>query len=184
MSTPVLDAIFERYSCRDFLGEPLTEFEVDLLVKAALAAPSAVNRQPWHIIMCNNKNIMDELETAGMEVISADEDKGTYNRIMERGGKVFYNAPAMMLICGNSTDWAMLDSGILVENVALAAHSLGLGNVICGMMRIPLNSPKGEYFTKLLKIPNGYQFTIAILIGKANSGKEPHELDMSKVTHV
>ncbi|MCL2015716.1 MAG: nitroreductase family protein [Defluviitaleaceae bacterium] len=184
MSTPVLQAIFERNSCRDFTGEPLTKTEVDLLAKAALAAPSAVNRQPWHIIMCNDKALMDELESVAMEVVSADEDKGTYNRIMERGGKMFYNAPAMALICGDSSDWAVLDSGILVENLALAAHSLGLGNVICGMMRIPLNSPKADHFAQRLKIPAGYKFTIAILIGKANTGKEPHELDMTKVTFV
>jgi len=180
----VLKAITDRYSCRDFTGEPLTKGESDALVKAALAAPSAVNRQPWHIIMCTDKALVDEMDDAGMEVVAAEEDKSTYNRVMERGGKMFYNAPSMMVVLGDGSEWAILDSGILIENVALAAHALGLGNVICGMMRIPLSSPKGSGFKKRLKFPEGYDFAIAILVGKAKSGKEPHELDMGKVTYV
>ena len=180
----VLKAIAERNSCRDFSGEPLTKEQVDALVKAALAAPSAVNRQPWHVIMCTDKALLDEMNDVSMAKLESDEDKTTYNRVMERGGKVFYNAPAVMVILGDGSDWAVMDSGILVENVALAAHSLGLGNVICGMMRIPLESSKGEEFKKRLKFKDGYTFAIAILLGKANKGKEPHELDMTKVTYV
>ena len=180
----VLKAITDRYSCRDFTGEPVTKDQSDALVKAALAAPSAVNRQPWHVIMCTNKALIEEMDDAAMKEMAAAEDKSGYNRIMERGGKVFYNAPCMMVVASDGSDWATMDAGILVENVALAAHALGLGNVICGMARIPLNGPKGEEFQKRLKFPEGYEFGIAILIGKAKSGKEPHELDMTKVTYV
>ena len=180
----VLKNIAGRYSCRDFTGEPLSKEQVDALVKAALAAPSAVNRQPWHVIMCTDKALVDEMDAAGIAVMEASEDKTMYNRIKERGGKVFYNAPCMMVVASDGSRWAEMDAGILVENVALAAHSLGLGNVICGMAGIPLDGPKGEDFKKRLKFPDGYTFGIAILIGKAKSGKEPHELDMSKVTYV
>ena len=180
----VLKAIAERNSCRDFTGEPLTKDQTEALVKAALAAPSAMNIQPWHIVMCTDKNLVDEMNASGMEIIAADADKTTYNRIMERGGAMFYNAPAMMVVLGDDTSWSSMDCGILIENVALAAHSLGLGNVICGMMGIPLNGPKGEEYKKRLKFPNGYKFAIALLVGKAKSGKEPHEHDKNKVTYV
>ena len=180
----VLKAIADRYSCRDFTGESLTKEQVDALVKAALAAPSAVNRQPWHVIMCTDKALIDEMDDVSMKLLAAEEDKTSYNRIMDRGGKMLYNAPAMMVVASDGSDWAAMDCGILVENVALAAHALGLGNVICGMMRIPLEGANGEKYKKRLKFPDGYSFGIAILVGKAKSGKEPHELDMNKVTHV
>jgi len=179
----VLKAIMDRNSCRDFSGEALSKDQVEALVKAALAAPSAVNRQPWHIVMCTDKALIDEMNDAGMDSIASNQELN--NRIKDRGGKMFYNAPAMMVVLSDDSDWAAMDAGILVENVALASHSLGLGNVICGMMRIPLDeSPKGADFKKRLKFPEGYTFGIAILIGKANKGKEPHELDMTKVTYV
>jgi len=180
----VLKVIADRYSCRDFTGEPLTKVEVDALVKAALAAPSAVNRQPWHVIMCTDKALMDEMDDTSMKMLAAEEDKTGYNRIMDRGGKMLYNAPAMMVVASDGSDWAAMDCGILVENVALAAHALGLGNVICGMMRIPLDGPKGQEYKARLKFPDGYVFGIALLVGKAKRGKEPHELDMNKVTYV
>jgi len=179
-----LKTIAERNSCRDFSGEPLTKDQVDALVKAALAAPSAMNRQPWHIMMCTDKSLVDEMDAAAIAAMEANEDKTMYNRIKERGGKVFYNAPCMMMIAGDGSRWADLDCGILVENVALAAHALGLGNVINGMAHIPLDGDKGADFKKRLKWPDGYNFGIAILIGKANAGKVPHDLDMSKVTYV
>ncbi|MCL2422181.1 MAG: nitroreductase family protein, partial [Defluviitaleaceae bacterium] len=94
----VLKVIADRYSCRDFTGEPLTKAEVDALVKAALAAPSAVNRQPWHVIMCTDKALMDEMDDTSMKMLAAEEDKTGYNRIMDRGGKMLYNAPAMMVV--------------------------------------------------------------------------------------
>ena len=181
----VLKAIMKRNSCRDYTGKPLTAEQVDALVKAALAAPSAVNAMPWQVIMCTDKALIDEMNDAAMETMAQSEDKTVYNRIMDRGGKVFYNAPAMMVILSeDSKRWGVLDSGILVQNVALAAHSLNLGNVICGMASIPLEGPKGEDFKKRLKFKEGYTFAIAILIGEATVGKEPHELDISKVSYV
>jgi len=77
-----------------------------------------------------------------------------------------------------------MDCGILSQNVSLAAHSLGLGSVICGMARIPLNGPNGCALKKRMNFPEGFDFGIAILVGTAKSGKEPHELDFSKVSYV
>ena len=180
----VLKTISERHACRDFTGEPLTKEQIDALVKAALAAPSAINLQPWHIIMCTDKALIEEIDEVSMKILAAEEDKSTYNKFMDRGGKMLYNAPALMVVAIDGSYWSETDCGILIQNVALAAHSLGLGNVICGMRRVPFERPEGKEFMKRLKFPEGYTFGISILIGKANSGKEPHELDMGKVTYV
>ena len=77
-----------------------------------------------------------------------------------------------------------MDCGIVSENVALAAHALGLGSVICGMAGIPLSGPRGDEFKERIQFPDGYSFGIAVLIGIPNSGKEPHEHDMGKVTYI
>ena len=179
-----LKCIAERYSCRDFDGTPLTDAQVQALVEAALAAPSAMNRQPWHVIMITDKALIDEFDAAGMEVLAAQEDKSGYNRIMSRGGKIYYNAPCMVMVASDGSEFGPMDCGILSENVSLAAHSLGLGSVICGMARIPLGGPRGEEFMRRMKFPEGYVFGISILVGAANSGKAPHELDMGKVTYI
>ena len=176
--------IMERYSCRDFSAAPLSEAQIKTLIEAALASPSAMNRQPWHVIMVTDKALIDEMDAESMSILAAAEDKSGYERIKARGGKVFYNAPCMLMAASDGSDYAEMDCGILSQNVSLAAHALGLGSVICGMARIPLNGPRGDEFMKKMRFPDGYGFGIAVLIGTANSGKAPHELDTGKVTYI
>ena len=181
----VLKTIADRHTCRDFTGEPLTKDQVDTLVKAALAAPSAMNLQPWRIIVCTDKALIDEMDVEGMTHLASQEDKSIYDRMMERGGKLFYNSPSMILVLSDESKWGPFDSGVLTQNLALAAHSMGLGNCICGMARIPFETPKGDEYKKRLKFPSsGFKFCCSILVGAAKSGKEPHELDMDKVIYV
>jgi len=177
-----LKAIAERYSCRDFIDTPLTDTQVNQLVDAALAAPSAVNRQPWHLVVVRDKALIDELDAEGMSILAADEDKAAYDRMMSRGGKLFYNAPFMIFILSDGSKWGMLDSGILCQNIAIAAQSMGLASCIVGMAGIPISGPRGEEYTKRMKFPEDFEFAVGIIVGTANSGKEPHELEHSKVT--
>ena len=179
-----LKTIMARNSCRDFKGAPLTDEQVKTIVDAALAAPSAMNRQPWHIVVVTDKALIEELDADGMGIIAANEDKTTYNRMKDRGGKLLYNAPCLLYILSDGSAWAPLDCGILCQNVAIAAQSLGLSSCIVGMANMPLTGPRGDEFKKRLKFPDGYVFGIGILVGEPNTGKEPHELDLTKVTYV
>jgi len=179
-----LKTIAGRYSCRDFTGAALTDEQVKAIGEAALAAPSAMNRQPWHVIIVTDKKLIEEIDAEGMSILAAAQDKSDYMQIMERGGKMFYNAPCMVIAASDGSGFAALDCGILSQNVALAAHSLGLGSVICAKVSIPLSGPHGGELKKRLQFPDGYGFGMAILIGTAKSGKEPHELDMKKLTYI
>jgi len=180
----VIKCIKDRYSCRDFSPEPLTDEQVQTLVEAALAAPSALNRMPWHIIAVTDKALIEEMDAEAMNIAAGWDDKSTYERMISRGGKMFYDAPCLIFVASDGSEWSTLDCGIVSQNIALAAHSLGLGSVICGMARIPLGGSRGEEFKKRLKFPEGYTFGMSVCVGKAKSGKAPHELDMNKVTYV
>ena len=178
----VIKAIMERYSCRDFTGEPLTCQQVETLAKAAVAAPSGLNLQPWHVIAVTDKAMIDEYGVECLAIIK-EQSPEAYQRIMGRGGSVLYNAPCMIFIVKNNSG-ADVDCGIAIQNVALAAHSMGLGNVICGMAKAAFNGPNADKWAKRLQVPEGYSFGISILAGTAQSGKEPHELDLNKITYV
>jgi nitroreductase len=179
-----LKNIAERYSCRDFEATPLTDEQISLIVDAALAAPSAVNAQPWNISVVTDKALIEELDASGMEALAAEEDKTFYNSMMKRGGKMLYNAPCLLVVTCNDSKWGTLDSGILCQNIVLAAESLGLGSCIIGLLRVPLDGPRGEEFKKRLKFNEGYRFAVSVLVGTVKSGKKPHELDHSKVVYV
>jgi len=174
----VLKTIAERNSCRNFSPAPIPEGQVAELVNAALAAPSALNRQPWQIIVITDKQLLDEMDAHTMAVLKA-ENEFFYNRMMDRGGKVFYNAPCLIVIAKDDSDYATMDSGIVSQTIALAAHSMGLGSVICA---VAANTFKGDKYKNL--IPEGFSFGISVVVGMAISGKDPHELEPNKVTYI
>jgi len=184
MTNETLKTIAERYSCRDFTGAPLTGEQVKAIAKAALASPSAMNRMPWHVMLITDKAFIDDMDAAGLAALEADEDKASYERVMQRGGKLFYNAPCMVMVASDGSSYGAMDCGILSQNVALAAHALGLGSVICGMAGIPISGPSGDEFKKRMQFPCDHVFGIAVLVGAANSSKEPHEFDLSKLTYI
>jgi len=180
-----LKTIAERYSCRDFADAPLTDGQVTAIAEAALAAPSARNAMPWHIIIVTDKSIITDIDNEGVRILTTGDDPLGYgSRLREEGGNLFYNAPCMVIIAGDGSPYAANDCGIVSQNITLAAHSLGLGSVICGLAGVPFGGPRGAELKKLLKFPEGYDFSIAVLVGTPNTGKEPHELDTSKVTYV
>jgi len=181
--TETLKTIMGRYSCRNFSPAPISDNQLDFLVIAALASPSAVNRQPWHIIAITDKALLDEMDAYILECIKA-ENTDLYDRMIARGGKIFYDAPCLILIAKDDSDYATLDTGIVSQNVALTAHSLELGNVICGMARYAFDGPRGEEFKKRTRIPDGYVFGMSVCVGTALTVKAPHWLEVPKVTYV
>ncbi len=182
MMNETLKTIQTRYSCRSFTGEAIDAEKVEALALAAVQAPSGMNLQPWQIVVIKDKVLIDEMDAKAMELLAAQEDKSAYERMMSRGGKIYYNAPCMIVIaqkpgCG-------LDCGIACENVALAASALGLGNVICGMARMSLSEKDGGTYQSLV-IPEGYEFGVAVLVGYATEENgTPHEPDLSKIRYI
>jgi len=180
-----LCVIKERYSCRVYTNDTVEKEQLAAIALAGVQSPSAMNRQPWEIVVITDKNFISEMDENAMKVLAAAEDKSTYERIMSRGGKVFYNAPVMFLILKNPiSNHASLDCGIVSENIALAASSLGLGNVICAMANIPFQGPNGSEFKKKVGWTDNLEFGMAVLVGHAKETKEPHEVDMSKIRFV
>lgn len=179
-----LKVIADRYSCRDYKNDMPSDEILQAVADAAIQAPSGMNRQAWRAIVVKNKELMQDMETEGMSYLANMEDKSTYNRIMERGGKLFYDAPCMIVVPIDQAqkEASLTDCGIVCQNIALAATSLGLANVICGLARLVLeDSPLAEEFKKRLKFPDGYIFGCSVLVGYANTTKLPHTPDKDKI---
>ena len=177
-----LKTIAQRYSCRAYDGKPVEKSKLEAIALAGVQSPSAMNLQRWQIIVLTNKDFIDEMDAEGMKILSESEDKSAYNRFMERGGKLYYNAPCMFLILKKpNTD---LDIGIVSENIALAAQSLGVANVICGMAAIAFNGPKGAEFKQRAGFSEGWEFGMAVLAGYAVKDGTPHAPDMTKIKFI
>jgi nitroreductase len=118
---PVLDAIFKRRSIRKYTGQPVEPEKLDLLLKAGMAAPSAMNCKPWEFILVTEPEKLAQFRT---RLIFGDR-----------------NAPAAIVVCGNpglSTNPAarlfwVQDCSAAAENILIAAVGLGLGTVWIGV---------------------------------------------------
>lgn len=183
--TETLRVIAERYSCRSFTGKMPVEEQLRKIAEAGAQAPSSLNRQRWKIIVVRNQGLIQAMETEGMQVLKQQEDTAMYQSILDRGGKLFYHAPCMIVIAIEPSDpSAYLDCGIVCENIALSATSLGLGNVICGLARLAFSAEKAEVFKEQLGFPAGYEFGMAILLGYPEVITNPHKPDLHKISYI
>lgn len=176
-----LKVIANRYSCRDYMNEMPSDKIIQAIADAAIQAPSGMNRQAWRVIVVKNKELMQDLEAEGLSYLESLEDKSTFQRIMDRGGRLFYGAPCMIVVPIDSQQ-SMIDCGIVCQNIALAATSLGLGSVICGLTGTAFaNGRRTEEFSKRLGFPDGFMFGCSVLLGYAKTSKVPHDPDKDKI---
>lgn len=182
-----LRVIAERYSCRDYKDIMPSDEILQAIANAAIQAPSGMNRQAWRVIVVKNKELIKDMEAEGMSFLSSMEDKSSYNRIMDRGGRLFYGAPCMIVVPIDPAQYApaLVDCGILCQNITLAATSLGLASIMCGFTGMAFASGKrAEEFSKRLGFPEGYAFGCSVLLGYANTTKPPHVPDQDKITFI
>lgn len=181
-----IEAINTRYSCRAFNGKMPSDEHLDTVAKAAVASLSGMNRQLWRVIVVKNDALLADLEAEGMKNLAAFPS--LHERVMSRGGKLFYGASCMVVIPVAKAEPAgaeLFDCGIVAENIALAATSLGVNSLICGFAAFSFAGDRGTEFKTRLGFPDGYEIGIAVLLGYAKEpGGKPHEPDMSKISWI
>lgn len=184
MENEVLKAIAERRSTRGFAADaPLTQEQLDALVAASTASPSALNLQSWHFTFCSDQRPILAVETEVGKIIMAGSDEGAKQRMQSRHMKVFYNAPTVVFISSDAqSGWSNYDAGIAAENIVLAAQSMGLGSVIVGMCKIAFEGEKGAELSQMLHFPEGWRFSLAVALGTPIVTKEAHPVGENKVT--
>ena len=114
----VIENIMTRTSIRQYKEQPIEQEKIDIMLKAAMAAPTAMNLQPWHFIVITDKATIALL-----------------------AGRQPTNAPLLIAVCGDTDkattpdgkgklpDFWVEDASAATENLLLAAHAPGLGAV-------------------------------------------------------
>lgn len=118
-----METIMTRVSVRDYQDRPVEDEKIEAMLRAAMAAPSAANKQPWRFIVIKDK-----------KTLKAISENFHTMRMAEK-------APLAIVVCGDmkatlqgdGIDYWIEDTSAATENLLLAAHSLGLGTVWCGI---------------------------------------------------
>ena len=185
MENEVLNTMFARSSIRAYTDEPLTAEELSALSDAALSSPTAMNRQNQRYYFITDKSIIDEWEKAVGERVDEVGSEEFKQRMKDRKGKVFYNAPLFVAITvDKSGAFSMVDAGIAVQTLALAAKSIGLDSVILGMPGMAFETGKGAALRERLGMQENHDFAIGIAIGHAAMDKAPHDTDTRHVIYI
>jgi nitroreductase len=181
-----LEVIARRYSCKSFNGLPVEKEKLEAIALAGAQAPSSSNMQGWRIIVVSDKNYIDYLDALTMEGIRLTNPI-RYERILKRsGGRALFNAPVLVVLAApSSASYSVdMDCGIVGQNIVLAATALGLAS--CFLRRVStaiLGLEKQEIY-ETLGIPEGYEFSIGIILGYPELSRDPHEPDESKISFI
>ncbi len=162
-----INNIMTRTSIRQYTDETVSKADIETMLRAGMAAPTAVNRQPWHFVAVTDKAKLAEL--AG-----------------RRGGMI-KQAGVAIVVCGNM-DKAMQgpgqafwvqDCSAATENILLAANAIGLGAVWTGCY--PMDDRVAEV-SKTLKLPEAIVPLCVIAIG--HPAEQPAPKDKWKPENV
>lgn len=158
-----LNCIMTRTSIRQYQDRPVEQEKVEQLLRAAMAAPTAVNKQPWHFYVLNTKEAINRLADAS-----------------QRGSDMVRSAALVIVVCGDmdkalegkAREYWIQDTSAATENLLLAAHALGLGAVWTGVY--PMKE-RVEMTTKVLSLPENLVPLCTILIGYPAENPTPKD---------
>lgn len=167
----VIDNMLTRHSVRRFTSQPVEAEKIELMLRAGMQAPTAVNKQPWHFVVVNDKEVKQRI------------------REKSPNGGTFATADQLIVVCGDlskqiegdgSLFWVM-DCSAATENILLAAHAQGLGAVWTGAY------PFKDYCDMLsseLHLPEHLMPFAVIAVGYAEKEREvKSKWDASKVSY-
>lgn len=148
-----LGIIFSRRSIRKYSEQRVSEQDLTSLLEAAMAAPSASNRKPWHFVAVTDR-----------AKLCALSDAHPY-------GKMLADAALAIAVCGDPgiSEWWVQDCSAATENILIAAAGLGLGAVWLGCH----NRPEREQAVRhTLGIPERIGVLSLLSIGHPAEEKE------------
>lgn len=167
-STPVaLENIMTRTSVRQYTGKQIPADTLDILLKAAMAAPSAMNKQPWEFVVVNNADLR-----AALADVVGDRTK---------------TAGAVIVVCGNRDrflpqmpEYWVQDCSAATENLLLAANACRLGAVWNGVYP---QAEKEAQIRQILSLPETLVPLNIVTVGYPTAINNPKDKwDPSKVT--
>ena len=160
----VMSVIRKRRSIRHFLKKPVEPEKIDLLLEAALRAPSSRGTNPWELVVVTDQDLLKELSQA-----------------KEHGSTFLEDAPLGIVICADpeKCDVWIEDASIPAIFIQMVAESLDLGSCWIQIRKRMHDETKSaeEYVAGILKIPAQMKVASMIGIGYPDMQKPPHKAE-------
>lgn len=158
----VYNNILSRASVRSYQDKAVENDKVEKLLRAGMAAPSAVNKQPWHFVVVTDKQVLASLAEANPHAEYAKE------------------APLAIVVCGDmdkalegeAREFWVQDCSAATQNILLAAHGMGLGAVWTGAYP---SMERCNAIAKVLQLPQTMIPLNIIVLGYPDGNVKPKD---------
>jgi len=162
MQDSILSNIMTRTSVRQYQDQPVEQEKIERLLRAGMAAPSAVNKQPWHFIVVTDRNQLKQIAA------------------VTPNARMAADAPLAIIVCGDmnktlegqAREFWVQDASAATENILLAAHALGLGAVWTGTYP---DLERCKKVAALMKLPDNMVPLCTIVAGYPAETPEPKD---------
>lgn len=155
-----IHTILNRRSIRSYKKEQISNDELETILLAGSAAPSGMNGQSAYAYVIQSEEFMSEL------VKSVEKATGI-------GRNPFYDAPTVIIVFADSSKFSPVEDGTLaIENMMLAAYSLGIGSCWIYAVKQFFATEEGRTFKKKLGVPDNQMIIGSVALGYPD-GKHP-----------
>lgn len=193
-----VDTIMTAGTTQAFTDEPVAEDDLQTILQAGLASESAINQQPWHFVVVSDKDVMKDLSGGGMPMGGArpempagavpgngmpegmpeggpamPDGKNMPAAPMAAGGAkaALGDSPIAILVymdLGTPSPDPSFDCGLAVQNMYIAANSLGYGAKVISSPTMVLNGERHDDICTEFGLDTSLQAVAVLLIGKAD----------------
>ena len=156
----VIKNIVERRSVKKYKNIPVEENLIDEIVMAGTYAPSGMNRQSPIILAITNQEVRDNIASINAKIMGTDINP-------------FYGAPVVLVVLADKNcPTHVYDGSLVMENMMLAAHSLGLGSCWIHRAKETFETEEGREILKNLGIEGEYEGIANCILGYPDEVKE------------
>ena len=141
MKNETIETIMTRKSIRRFTDRKINEEDSRTILKTGMSGPSACNCRPWSFIVVDDRETLDRMAAA----------KGQYSCPINSCALAVLACGDLELALPNNPEYWIIDGSIAIENMILAAHSLGIGSCWIGIWP---GKQKVEAQAKLFGLPD------------------------------
>ena len=161
MTNEVLKNIITRRSVKKYRPEQIKAEELDAVLEAGLYAPSGMGAQSPVMVAVQDRETMDQIVRMNAAVMGTDANP-------------YYDAPTVILVFGPSDRRTFVeDASCVLENMMLAAHSIGLGSSWIHREKEMFGTEEGKALMKKWGVPEGHTGVGALSLGYPDG--EPKE---------
>lgn len=171
VANDVFETIYQRRAVRRYADKTVDRAVVDQIVNAGRMAPSALNRQPYRMIIADDQKDIAAFAAAIQDIVKALMSLAHGVDLPKSEDPVFYKAPVVIFLAGPEKDeWAGIDIGMCAQNMMLAAKSIGLDSCPVGFASFVTKTR----MVSRLPLAAGEKVYLAVIVGYGEETPDFH----------